>query len=333
MASHDDNITSPPPRPRKVIFSFTSYAKDVISALKCSTTVHVTAGLTPAEISSVEAAAGVAFPADLRSILAEGLPVGPGFPNWRTPSRHQLRLLTSLPVLSIVKEVSRRRFWWAPEWGPRPEEDEAAVAVARECLAGRVPRLVPIFRHCYVPCEPSTAGNPVFYVHGGDVILVSPDVGEFFKTTKFWRKDYPVIRPENNLIIKPRKIPFWTDVAEVGPTTRQQWWSEGELGLGECLEDVARRLRDGGWGEDDVREMMMVDEDGGSGGGGGWHVRDGEGVARHVRRMSRELLRSGWSLDDVVYSLGDDLLKGEDWVDDIRSNCGAYYNKSLVLSR
>ncbi|KAK9749693.1 hypothetical protein RND81_02G144100 [Saponaria officinalis] len=331
MSKNEEIIITPPTKHRKVIFSFTSYANDVISALKSSIAVHVTAGLTPTEITSVESAAGVAFPADLRSILAEGLPVGPGFPNWLSSSRHQLRLLTTLPILSLVKEVSRRNFWWAPMWGPRPDDDEAAVAVAREFLAS-VPRLVPVFRHCYIPCEPSISGNPVFYVHGGDVRLLSDDVAEFYKTTPFWRNN-STFRPEAKpptTTTSTRKIEFWSDVAEHGGLTRPTWWTGGELG--DCLESVARRLRDGGWGEDDVREMMMMDEDGDDGGGGGGgHMRDREGVERHVRRMWKELVRSGWSVDDVVYSLGEQI-KGDvdNWVD-IYSHCG--HQNSLVLSR
>ncbi|XP_074300290.1 uncharacterized protein LOC141631527 [Silene latifolia] len=326
-------------KPRKVIFSFAAYAKEVISVL--NETVTITEGLKPSEIATIESTASFTFPPDLRSILAEGLPVGPGFPNWRSSSRHQLCLLSSLPVLSLVKEVSRGNFW-SDAWGPRPRHDEDAVAVAKEFL-GNVPRLVPVFRHCYVPCEPSLAGNPVIYVHGGEIQILSLDVGDFYKTPQFWKSDDKLLHRNNNTLTKTaRRVSFWTEAAENNDTRqrRGRWW-RGELG--ECMEEVTWRLREGGWCEDDVREMMMMDG-GGGGGGDVRHVSGGkEGVVRHVRGLSIELLKGGWSVNDVVYSLGDIVGKGggdnvnggfvdgeSNWVD---IHCHSAKDNSPVLSR
>ncbi|KAJ8451766.1 hypothetical protein Cgig2_007249 [Carnegiea gigantea] len=331
----------------KACFSFAAYAKGVIAALK-SAGVHVSAGLSDAEISEVESAADFTFPPDLRAILAEGLPVGPGFPNWRSSSRHQLRLLTSLPALSLAKEVSRNNFWAHSCWGPRPDNKDDAIAVARSFL-GRAPPLVPVFRHCYIPSQPDLAGNPVFYVRRNEVRLLSVDVGGFFKDTQFWRKDYLVLRGENQNGLSSeadspawataaRRVEFWTEVAEIGPSFRR-WWSFGAGELGGCLEDVMWRLRDAGWGEDDVREMMMIDGDDAAAEERlrtAEEVRDREGVARHVRSLSRELLKGGWSIDDVVYSLSDEgkieseILEGESWVD---FQCGEKQYEEVDLER
>lgn len=76
------------------------------------------------------------------------------------------------------------------------------------------------------------------------------------------------------------------------------WWTGDLVG---CMEDVCWRLRNGGWKEDEVREMMMMD-------GGDERdrmvSRDLEGVVCHVRVLSLRLLRAGWSTEDVVDSLG-----------------------------
>lgn len=105
---------------------------------------------------------------------------------------------------------------------------------------------------------------------------------------------------------------FWTEAAERTATMRavaargetRGWWSSGELGG--CLEEVFWTLREGGWAEEEVREMMMIDGVGGDyrDGGGPEVLWDREGVVWHVRLMSLVLLRAGWTREDVVYSLG-----------------------------
>ncbi|GAB4848850.1 hypothetical protein Ancab_003644 [Ancistrocladus abbreviatus] len=330
--AHTKTSKTRPRRTTSCLFSFAAYAKTVIDHLN-SCNIHITDGLSEAEFSDIESTLAFSFPPDLRSILSEGLPVGPGFPNWRASSPRQLHLLTSLPILELSKEVSRDNFW-IQSWGPRPDDDDEALRLAKELLR-EAPVLVPIFRYCYIPSRPCLAGNPIFYVHGGDVRLLSNDVGGFFQEVEFWKKDW-VVRPaglaEMSNVDAPvwaakaaRSIEFWSEVAEGrAGVKRRRWWS-GELGG--CLEDVMWRLRDGGWREEEVREMMIMDGDCCSGnqkrgGGGDGCLSDREGVLRHVRTLSRELLKGGWSIDDVVYSLGDEdgeiesgILEGESWVD------------------
>ncbi|XP_021729550.1 uncharacterized protein LOC110696514 [Chenopodium quinoa] len=329
--NHHTNHRPPPPtRQHKVCFSVAAYAKTVITSLKTSN-IHVAAGLTNDEITTVESAGHLTFPSDLRSILSEGLPVGPGFPNWRSSSTYQLRLLTALPIISLSQEVSRNNFW-VPSWGPRPTNEDQAQSLAQHFLS-KAPSLVPVFRHCYIPAEPNLAGNPVFYVHGSDVRLLSADVGGFFKETEFWRKDcvWRTRRSNNKNNTTPawaqeaRRVEFWTEAA-AREIACSKWWTDE---LNGCIDEVMWRLRDGGWAEDDVREMMMMDGKG--------HGRDEgvvstcvkasgvsgkEGAVKHVRKMSRELLRGGWSIDDVVYSLSDEcgeiesgILDDEAWVE------------------
>lgn len=67
----------------------------------------------------------------------------------------------------------------------------------------------------------------------------------------------------------------------------------GRAGGGAGSWAGAWRLRDGGWKEEDVREMMMIDG-GGCEEAGGWRVRS----------MSERLLGAGWSTEDVVELLG-----------------------------
>ncbi|KAL3844947.1 hypothetical protein ACJIZ3_002350 [Penstemon smallii] len=275
----------------RVCFSYAAYAKNLINHLH-SSNIPVEPGLSDEEFSAVESSFSFKFPPDLRSILQEGLPVGPGFPNWRCSSKQQLDILTNLPILGICKEVSRNGFW--PDyWGEKPDDIDRALKLAKGLLK-KAPVLVPIYRHFYMPTTPFMAGNPVFYVHGKVVRMWSFDIARFFQRLEFGSSSLfasPVWAAK-----EARGIEFWTEMVG-NAAARGSWWS-GDLGG--CLEEVCWRLRDGGWKEEDVREMMMMDgcdefdHDCGESLDMGWRVRV----------LSGRLLRAGWSTEDVVESLG-----------------------------
>ncbi|KVI08911.1 uncharacterized protein LOC112516342 [Cynara cardunculus var. scolymus] len=328
-------------RNTRVCFSFAAYSKDLIDHLHHHSNVPITQGLTLTEFSAIESAFRFSFPPDLRSLLREGLPVGHGFPNWRSSSHQQLDILMNLPLLGLCKEVYRQKFWHR-RWGDRPEEDDEAVEVAKGFLKNS-PLLVPVYRNYYIPSIPCLAGNPIFYVNGLDVKLWSNDVVGFFQHTEFKDGELREMRPANLLsapvwaATEARKIEFWTELMELcrdtalhGGEMKRRWWRRNELGR--FLEDVRLRLRDGGWKEEDVDEMMMEmdgeDEKSSSSSDNGssdinkvTEVRnEREGVGRHVGVMSERLLRGGWSRGDVVESLGcltEDGQSKEDRTDEI----------------
>ncbi|KAL3846267.1 hypothetical protein ACJIZ3_003670 [Penstemon smallii] len=275
----------------RVCFSYAAYAKNLINHLH-SSNIPVEPGLSDEEFSAVESSFNFKFPPDLRSILQEGLPVGPGFPNWRCSSKQQLDILTNLPILGICKEVSRNGLW--PDyWGEKPNDIDRALKLAKGLLK-KAPVLVPIYRHFYMPTTPFMAGNPVFYVHGKVVRMWSFDIARFFQRLEFGSSSLfasPVWAAK-----EARAIEFWMELAG-NSAARRSWWC-GDLGG--CLEEVCWRLRDGGWKEEDVREMMMMDgcdefdHDCGESLDMGWRVRI----------LSGRLLRAGWSTEDVVELLG-----------------------------
>ncbi|KAK6151114.1 hypothetical protein DH2020_016046 [Rehmannia glutinosa] len=304
-------MTLPNPKPLRVCFSYAAYAKNLIDYL-CSSNIPVEAGLSEPEFSAVESFFNFTFPPDLRSILQAGLPIGPGFPNWRSSSEQQLEILINLPILGICKEVSRNELWME-FWGNRPDDADCATKLATEFLK-KSPILVPIYRHFYIPSAPCSAGNPVFYVRGGKVKLWSFDISGFFQRVEFSASggDEVSRRPRlSDLLTAPawaateaRRIEFWTEVAERRENAAARGWWSGELGG--CLEEVCRRLSDGGWKEEEVREMMMMD-------GCDEFIHDNntsnrpigiEHVDRHVRALSARLLRAGWCTEDVEEALG-----------------------------
>lgn len=298
--------TVKPPRPKLACFSFAAYAKTVIDHLK-SLQIPVLPGLSDPEFASVESTFRFSFPPDLRSILREGLPIGSGFPNWRSSSIQQLNILINLPKFCLLKEISQRKFW-CQSWGTQPDDANDAVALAKQFL-DRAPVLVPIYRNCYIPSAPNMAGNPVFHLDGGEIRVSSFDLAGFFQTHEYSQlskaeSDRLVIDSPAWAATEARAVEFWTEVAsgkkaEAAREVTEGWWNEGEfeMGLEGCLEHVFWKLRQGGWRDEDVRDMMMMDG----------HDRSLEqnGATMEKQRVSvcEILLSGGWSRDDVVYSL------------------------------
>ncbi|XVF59186.1 hypothetical protein PTKIN_Ptkin07bG0255100 [Pterospermum kingtungense] len=326
QTQHPNPLLKPPPRSKLVCFSFAAYSKTLIDHLK-SLDIPILPGLTDQEFSSIESTFRFTFPPDLRSILQEGLPVDPSFPNWRSSSPEQLNILFKLPLLSLFKNITLNKFW-SDSWGPRPFDSDEALALVKKLLQ-KAPLLVPIYRNCYIPSIPSMAGNPVFYVDGDEVRILNFDITRFFQEVEFLRRGgvvKPFMRRQTSSVNKKlpawaatraRRIEFWTDEAERGRRVVERevtrgWWCRGDLGLGGCLEDAFWRLREGGWGEEEVREMMMMMMDGYDNhkeNKSGIHfVMDGQDAACHVRELSVVLLRAGWTREDVVYSLDDDVV-------------------------
>ncbi|GLU13389.1 hypothetical protein SLE2022_300270 [Rubroshorea leprosula] len=298
-----------PPKPKFVCFSFAAYAKTLIAYLK-SLDIPILPGLTDREFASIESTFHFTFPPDLRSILQEGLPVGPSFPNWRSSSPQQLQILLNLPFLSLSKNISLREFW-CDSWGPKPESNTDAFSLVKQ-FSQKAPVLVPIYKNCYIPSSPNMAGNPVFYIDSDDVRILSFDVTRFFQEVEFVQVGgvlkAPFPRKKKNVNMpawaatSARRVEFWTEVAERWRRAGDWWKDGGHLDLEGCLEEVFWRLKSGGWREEEVREMMMMDG-GDNAKCGAQGVRTRGGVVWHVRVLSLVLLRAGWSREDVLYSL------------------------------
>jgi hypothetical protein len=223
--------------PRNSLLSFSSLADKVITHLR-SSGIQVQPGLTESEFARSEAEFGFAFPPDLRAVLSAGLPVGPGFPDWRSAgARLHLRASLDLPIAAICFQIARNTLW-SKSWGPRPSDPEKALRVARNSLK-RAPLLIPIFNHCYIPCQPSLAGNPIFFIDESRIFCCGLDLSDFFDRESLFRssESHPIIIKKqksvsekstglsNNLSRKsldtglvngsrtPRWVEFWSDAA------------------------------------------------------------------------------------------------------------------------
>ncbi|XP_010263537.1 PREDICTED: uncharacterized protein LOC104601774 [Nelumbo nucifera] len=173
---------------RHGLLSFSSLADTVISHLRNSG-IPVEEGLSDVEFARTEAEFGFAFPPDLQAVLSAGLPVGPGFPDWRAGagSRLHLRALLDLPIAAISFQIARNALW-PKSWGPRPSNPEKALRIARNALK-RAPLLIPLFNHCYIPCNPPLAGNPIFFVDENRIFCCGSDLSDFFERESVFRCD------------------------------------------------------------------------------------------------------------------------------------------------
>ncbi|KAF5791729.1 hypothetical protein HanRHA438_Chr09g0409781 [Helianthus annuus] len=286
---------------RNSLISFTSLADKVLTHLKTSN-VQVQTGLSEKEFARAEAEFGFAFPPDLKAVLSAGLPVGPGFPDWRSTgsSRQQLRATLDLPIASISFHIARNALW-SKSWGVRPTEPEKAMKIARNALK-RAPLLVPVFNHCYIPCNPSLAGNPVFYVDENQIFCCGFDLSDFFdreKSTLFAKNDPKHIMRKRFTSEKsgtmmsnisrrsldavaggrtPRWVEFWSDAAVDRRKRNSNSSSSSSSASPERLFEIPRSgtpkwvdsyvqqlgsvLKDGGWAESDVSDIVDVSSSG-----------------------------------------------------------------------
>jgi hypothetical protein len=281
---------------RNGLLSFSPLADKIITNLRNSG-IQVQQGLSEAEFAPIEAEFGFLFPPDLRAILAAGLPIGAGFPDWRaTGARLHLRVSLDLPMAAISFQIARNTLW-ARCWGPKPTDPEKALRVARNARK-KAPLLIPIFNHCYIPCNPSLAGNPVFYVDENRIFCCGFDLSDFFQRESPNRSSeiFPgsvVLKKQRSVTEKsvtsvcsevnftrrsldaggrtPRWVEFWSDAAV---DRRRSLSSRGESPekyfdiqkfefevpkwVDEYVEEIGSVLREGGWSEPDITEMVEV---------------------------------------------------------------------------
>ncbi|CAA7393731.1 unnamed protein product [Spirodela intermedia] len=298
-------------RPPRVCFSFAAYAKTVVGRLR-ELGLPVVEGVSDEEISRIESSHAFFFPPDLREVLREGLPIGTGFPNWRSASPEQLQLLICLPTSDLLHEVSWGRFWCESAWGSKPHGAAEALRVA-ESVMETAPLLVPIYQHFYMPSRPNTAGNPVFFVRGGEVRRSNVDLTDFFQREEFTRETGGKAAPSPPdsapawASTSPRPIDVWTQLAEGGRVIRRPERTASTVTtpqLRKLLEHLEWKLREGGWTKREAREMMSagVSEQSSS---GQPSPADAYSLGGHVRALAVALLQAGWSQGDVAYSLGD----------------------------
>ncbi|XP_050204312.1 uncharacterized protein LOC126654486 [Mercurialis annua] len=271
---------------RNGLISFTTLADKVITHLRNSG-IQVQPGLSDAEFARAEAEFGFAFPPDLRAVLSAGLPVGPGFPDWRsTGARLHLRASLDLPIAAISFQIARNTLW-SKSWGPRPSDPEKALRVARNALK-KAPLLIPVFNHCYIPCHPCLAGNPIFFVDENRIFCCGLDLSDFFDRESLFRssEDDPVILKKQRSVSEksagssinysrrsldtgissgsrtPRWVEFWSDAA-IDRRKRNSASSSSGSSSPERFFDIPSRSKMPKWVGDYIEQIGSVLREGG----------------------------------------------------------------------
>ncbi|KMS95960.1 hypothetical protein BVRB_003220 [Beta vulgaris subsp. vulgaris] len=336
-----------PPTPIPSRLSLPSLASNLITHLK-SSGIQVQPGLTEPEFARSEAEFGFAFPPDLKAVLQAGLPLGPGFPDWRSSgARLHLRALINLPIAAISLQIAKNSLW-SKSWGPRPSDPEKALKIARTSLK-RAPLLIPIFNHCYIPCNPCLAGNPVFYVDENHIFCCGLDLSDFFEreslttnntclqkqrsisgsssssssssssySSNFSRKSLESSRT-------PRWVEFWSDAAvdrrkrnSNSSSSPERFFdmpkSEMPGWVHDYINSIGSVLKQGGWDETDVSDIVHVSASGFFE-GGEMVLLDNQAVLDALLlkadRFSDSLRKAGWSSEEVTDVFGFDFIVPE----------------------
>lgn len=165
-------------------------------------------GLSDLEITEIQEKFDVNFPPDLKQLLQIQLPVSDGFVNWRqglsdkTTGENIIDRL-GWPLEGILWDIKNGA--WLSIWCERPQNYDDQLATARSCYA-RVPKIVPVYSHRYIPSEPNEAGNPIFSIHQTDIIYYGYDLATYFANEFHFK-----LNDTFQVIDKPnRQIEFWS---------------------------------------------------------------------------------------------------------------------------
>jgi hypothetical protein len=175
-------------------------------------------GLTDAEFSRIEQEYGFEFADDHRAFLAAGLPLNSPnpqeegvfythakpWPEWRDGTHEELCKTLDWPIEGVLFDVEHG--FWDPSWAARPEDLAEAVSVAQEQLA-KVPRMIPVHAHRYLPAGRGTHGHPVLSMWQTDIIYYGTDLVDYIHQ-EFGGPGLDRSDPRWN----PRAtVPFWRD--------------------------------------------------------------------------------------------------------------------------
>lgn len=139
--------------------------------------VTMAPGLTDDELSGIESEFDFEFADDHRAFLSSALPVGDGWPDWRSAPRRSLHQRLRLPIEGVLFAVEWRDFWGA-DWGARPARMKDALRSANYHLA-RSPQLVPVRTNDYLPAGRGSSGHPVLSVYQTDVRCCAADLFDY----------------------------------------------------------------------------------------------------------------------------------------------------------
>ncbi|MEM7223781.1 MAG: SMI1/KNR4 family protein [Pseudomonadota bacterium] len=160
-------------------------------------------GLKAAEVKHAEQRWEIRFPPDLRAFLMTMASSSKGFIHWTETPKDDIAARLDWPRRGFHFDIEHNDLWLA-EWGEPPTILAERFEVFDDAYA-KVPKLIPIYGHRFIPQEPLEAGNPIFSVYQSDIIYFGSDLAGYLRY-EFGPNGRQVDRD-------PRHIPFWSDWA------------------------------------------------------------------------------------------------------------------------
>lgn len=198
-----------------------------------------------------------------------------------------------------------------------------------------------MFSRCYIPCNPTLAGNPVFFIDENQIFCCGFDLSDFFdRESSLFRSSDPVQlskqRSESGKAAStltnysrrsldavtggrtPRWVEFWSDAAvdrrrrNSNSSSPDRYFEIPRLGVPEWVNEYIDRvgsvLKEGGWAESDVEEIKNVSASGFL--DGEMMCLDNQGLLDALLlktdRFSDSLQKAGWSSEEVSDVFGFD---------------------------
>jgi len=96
-----------------------------------------------------------------------------------------------------------KRDYWLPNWGKRPESADESIKQFME-IAGKAPRLIPVYGHRYMP-QLDGDDVPVISAVGRDIIYYGSNLQEYLRN-EFLNNGYFTLNKNFTY------IPFWSDI-------------------------------------------------------------------------------------------------------------------------
>jgi hypothetical protein len=164
-------------------------------------------GLSAMEIEKAEHIYNVHFPSALKSMLSVAIPISPGFYNWRTQNTSDCEIIKKaieFPLQGLIFELNTNAFW-CEVLGDKPTDNVKAQRKLTDYY-NRVPQMIPVYSHRYIPCFSACDNPPVFSIMQSDIICYGSDLIEYLEI-EFGYKKYSDID-----FSKVPHIEFWSDL-------------------------------------------------------------------------------------------------------------------------
>jgi hypothetical protein len=164
--------------------------------------VRIGDGLSESDISRVSEFLRAKPPTIWIRLFSEFCPLGDGWPDWHSMTVDEAESLLRAPREML--ELNILDGSWFPSWGSRPEDPFEALTRANSELA-KVPSLLPMHGHRYLPCDREDRTGPVLSVMGVDTVFASADLVSWFDQE--FSDDYFARS------MQQPPVPFWGELA------------------------------------------------------------------------------------------------------------------------